>query len=118
MAELAADRAQNPEVTSLADEIRSAQEPEIAQLIGLPNAWDAEVPATGSVAGMGHSNMSGTPAMPGALRPEQMEELRNATGAGFDQMFLTSRSWRTRTPRSAACSSCRPADRHPMITVG
>lgn len=27
--------------------------------------------------------------MPGAMTPGQMEQLRTATGAGFDQMFLT-----------------------------
>jgi uncharacterized protein (DUF305 family) len=89
MAELAVDRAQNPEVKTLAEGIRAAQEPEIAQLTGLLNAWGAEVPAAGSMAGMDHSNNSGMSAMPGAMTPAQMEQLRTATGAEFDQMFLT-----------------------------
>jgi uncharacterized protein (DUF305 family) len=89
MAELAADRAQNPEVKALAEQIRDAQEPEINQLTDFLNAWGAEVPAAGSMAGMDHGNMSGMPEMPGAMTPEQMEQLRNATGAEFDQMFLT-----------------------------
>lgn len=89
MAALAVDRAQNPEVKALADQIRSAQEPEITQLTGFLTDWGAEVPAAGSMAGMGHSNNSGMSAMPGAMTPEQMEQLRTATGAEFDQMFLT-----------------------------
>jgi uncharacterized protein (DUF305 family) len=89
MAELAADRAQNPEFTALAEQIRATQEPEITQLTGFLNAWGAEVPAAGSMSGMDHGNMSGMSEMPGAMTPEQREQLRNATGAGFDQMFLT-----------------------------
>lgn len=89
MAELANDRAENPEVTALAEQIRAAQEPEIAQLTGFLNAWGAEVPPAGSMAGMDHGGMSGMSGMPGAMTPEQREQLRNATGAAFDQMFLT-----------------------------
>ena len=96
MAELAADRAQNPEVKTLAEEIRAAQEPEINQLTGFLTAWGAEVPTTDSTGGMsgsGMSEMSDTPSMsemPGAMTPEGMEQLRNATGTAFDDMFLTS----------------------------
>ena len=96
MAELAADRAQNPEVKTLAEEIRAAQEPEINQLTGFLTAWGAEVPTTDSTGGMSGSGMSGmsdTPSMsemPGAMTPEGMEQLRNATGTAFDDMFLTS----------------------------
>ena len=93
MADLATDRAKNPEVKSLADQIRTAQEPEIDQLTGFLTAWGAEVPADNGMAGMDHGNMSGMPAMPsampGAMAPEQMEQLRNATGAEFDRLFLT-----------------------------
>lgn len=94
MAALAVDRAQNPEVKALAEQIRAAQEPEITQLTGFLTAWGAEVPAAGSMSGMDHGGMSGmsatsgTPPMPGAMTPEQMEQLRTATGAGYDSMFL------------------------------
>lgn len=88
MAELAADRAGNPEVTALAGQIRAAQDPEIIQLTGLLNAWGAEVPAADSMAGMDHGGMSGMPEMPGAMTAEQMDQLRGATGAEFDRMFL------------------------------
>ena len=92
MADLAADRAQSPEVKSLAEQISAAQEPEITQLTGFLEAWGAEVPDDDSMAGMDHGGMSGMPsmpAMPGAMSPEQMEQLRNAKGAAFDRMFLT-----------------------------
>ena len=95
MAELAADRAQNPEVKALAEQIRAAQEPEITQLTGFLNAWGAEVPSADSMQGMddssmpGMSTMPGAPGVPGMMTDEQMEQLRNATGAAFDQMFLT-----------------------------
>lgn len=94
MAALAVDRAQNPEVKALAEQIRAAQEPEITQLTGFLTAWGAEVPAAGSMSGMDNGGMSGmsatsgTPPMPGAMTPEQMEQLRTATGAGYDSMFL------------------------------
>ena len=91
MADLAVDRAQNPEVKALAEQIRAAQEPEITQLTGFLAAWGAEVPAARSMSGMDHGNMSGmsgTPAIPGAMTSEQMEQLRNATGTGYDSMFL------------------------------
>lgn len=88
MADLAVYRAQNPEVKDLAEQIRAAHEPEITQLTGFLTAWGAEVPAAGSTSGMDHGNMSGTSAMPGAMTPEQMEQLRTATGAGYDSMFL------------------------------
>ena len=93
MADLATDRAETPEVKGLAGQIRAAQDPEIDQLTGLLTAWGAPVPADNGMAGMDHSNMSNMPAMPsampGAMAPEQMEQLRNATGAEFDRMFLT-----------------------------
>ena len=92
MAELPNDRAEDPEVKALAEQIRAAQEPEIAQLTGFLNAWGAEVPPSNSMEGMDHGSMpstSGPSDTGGMMTPAQMEQLRNATGAGFDQMFLT-----------------------------
>ena len=43
MADLAADRAQDPEVKALAEQIQAAQQPEIDQLTGFLSAWGAEV---------------------------------------------------------------------------
>ena len=90
MAEIAVDRAQRAEVTSLAEQIRTAQGPEITQLTGFLTAWGASVPTTGVSAGMNGSGMTGMngPTMPGMMTVAQMNELRNASGAAFDTMFL------------------------------
>jgi uncharacterized protein (DUF305 family) len=83
MAELAADRADSQPVTDLAEQIRAAQDPEIATLTGFLQAWGAEVPADGgSMAGMDHGGMAGM------TTPEQMDQLEAASGPEFDTMFL------------------------------
>jgi uncharacterized protein (DUF305 family) len=48
-------------------------------------------PTSMAMPGMPEMDMSGTPlpAMPGMLTPRQMIELRHATGAEFDRLFLT-----------------------------
>jgi uncharacterized protein (DUF305 family) len=87
MAELAADRAQSPEVIALAEQIKGAQDPEIATLTGFLQDWRAEVPtadATGGMPGMDH----GEGGMPGMMTPGQMTDLSAAGGAEFDRMFL------------------------------
>ena len=105
MAKMATDRAQRAEVKSLAEQIRTAQGPEITQLIDFLAAWGAEAPAPGSMSGgttgTDDSGMAGTPgmngtampgmngtAMPGMMTDAQMQELRNTTGTMFDTMFL------------------------------
>jgi uncharacterized protein (DUF305 family) len=100
MAEIALDRAEDPEVRALAEQIRSAQDPEIEILTGFLRAWGAEVPADDAGHGMGHGetgsgdmdsgDMSGTEpsGMSGMMTPEQMAQLRSADGAAFDEMFL------------------------------
>jgi len=92
MAELAADRAQDPEVKALAEQIQAAQQPEIDQLTGFLSAWAAEVSPSNSMQGMGHGSTPGTSTgtgLGGMMAPAQMEQLRDATGAEFDEMFLT-----------------------------
>jgi uncharacterized protein (DUF305 family) len=88
MAELAVDRAENPEVKALAEQIRSAQDPEIEAMTGYLTAWGAEVPAEHDMPGMDHSDMSGGPGMTGMMTAEQMDQMRSATGAAFDTRFL------------------------------
>jgi uncharacterized protein (DUF305 family) len=87
MAEVAADRADSQPVTDLADQIRAAQEPEIATLTGFLQAWGAEVPADGGMGGMDHSGMA-PGGMTGMTTPEQMDQLEVASGTVFDAMFL------------------------------
>ncbi|WP_142058306.1 DUF305 domain-containing protein [Pseudonocardia kunmingensis] len=93
MAEMAVERAENPDVKALAEQIQAAQDPEIATMTGFLETWGAEVPDDGGMAGMDHSDMPGMTdpgmsGMDGMTTPEQMEQLQGATGAAFDRMFL------------------------------
>lgn len=90
MADIATDRATSAEVKDLAAQIRSAQDPEIATMTGFLQTWGAEIPEPAPMGGMDHGNMTGMDhsGMPGMMTPEQMEQLRNASGATFDTMFL------------------------------
>lgn len=96
MAEMVPDRSTNPELIALASQIEAAQGPEIAQMTGWLEDWNA--PATDatmdhSMPGMDHS-MPGTDAsMPGMdhggmMTAEQMTQLDESTGAAFDQAWL------------------------------
>jgi uncharacterized protein (DUF305 family) len=102
MADLAADRAQDPEVKALAEQIQAAQQPEIDQLTGFLSAWGAEVSPSNSMDGMGHGSTSSPSGMGGMMSPAQMEQLRNATGTQFDEMFLTMMIVHHRSAVSAA----------------
>ena len=105
MAELAADRAQDPEVKALAEQIQAAQQPEIDQLTGFLSAWGAEVSPSNSMDGMGHGSTPSTSSpsgMGGMMSPAQMEQLRDATGTQFDEMFLTMMIEHHRSAVSAA----------------
>jgi uncharacterized protein (DUF305 family) len=105
MAELAADRAQDPEVKALAEQIQATQQPEIDQLTDLLSAWAAEVPPSNSMEGMGHGSTPSTSTasgMGGMMAPAQMDQLRNATGVQFDEMFLTMMIEHHRSAVSAA----------------
>ncbi len=93
MSELALDRAEDPEVVALAEEISTAQEPEIQTMTAFLEAWDAEVPTDDlSMDDMAMEGMdqegTGPEGMAGMMSPEDMAELESAQGAKFDQMFL------------------------------
>jgi uncharacterized protein (DUF305 family) len=94
MAHLAPDRAGSGAVHRLAERIINAQEDEIATM----QTWlrDRSQPVPEVRAGMAHAghdmaghDMSGHALMPGMLTPEQMEQLRQSSGAEFDRLFLT-----------------------------
>lgn len=96
MSQIAAANAQSPEVKALAAGISAAQGPEIEQMSSWLEAWGEKVPETGDgmgdMRGMDHSGsgtMSGTEDMPGMMNTEEMAELEAASGATFDEMFLT-----------------------------
>jgi uncharacterized protein (DUF305 family) len=92
MAGMAVERAENPDVKALAEQIQGAQDPEIEQMTGFLEAWGAEVPAEDNtgMGGMDHSGMGsmGDMSGDGMMTPEQMNELQGASGAAFDRMFL------------------------------
>ncbi|GAA5109641.1 hypothetical protein GCM10023320_00390 [Pseudonocardia adelaidensis] len=81
MTELALDRAESPEVKALAEQIRAAQDPEIATLNGFLENWGSP-PVAG---GMDHSGMDHSGGM---TDRSEMDQLRGASGAAFDRMFL------------------------------
>jgi uncharacterized protein (DUF305 family) len=81
MAETALQRTQNAEVRALAEQIQSAQDPEITTLSGFLESWGA-APADEGMAGMDHSGMSGM------MGQGDMDALAGASGAAFDTLFL------------------------------
>jgi uncharacterized protein (DUF305 family) len=78
MATLAETKAADPELKTLAAQIKSAQAPEIATMQGWLKAWGQPTTQPG-----GH-NM---PGMPGLMTDEQMNQLKAAQGAAFDRLF-------------------------------
>ena len=81
MAELAADRAESPEVRDLAAQIKDAQAPEIETMTGWLEDWDEPIE--------GGMSMGGMQGMPGQMSEEQMRSLESASEAEFDRMFLS-----------------------------
>lgn len=82
MAEYAENRAQDPQIKSLAEEIKAAQQPEIDLMATWLDEWG--VPRM-----MGGDAMAlhGGHGMSGMLTDEQLLELENSQGAGFDLLF-------------------------------
>ncbi|MEO3790482.1 DUF305 domain-containing protein [Nonomuraea sp. B10E15] len=78
MALLAPNRAESAKVKSLAGRIKAAQAPEIQYMTTWLREQEQKVPDH-------HAAHDG---MPGMATPEQLEELRAATGSNFDRMFL------------------------------
>lgn len=79
MAELAETRAESPEVLDLAERIKAAQDPEIEQMQGWLEDWGEETP--GAMEGMDDGE--------GMMSAGDMTALEDASGAEFDEMFLT-----------------------------
>ncbi|MFJ9766999.1 DUF305 domain-containing protein [Streptomyces erythrochromogenes] len=81
MADLAPSRARSAEVKKLAEDIRKAQDPEIRTLSGWLAAWGEQVPAEGAMDHSAHGTA-------GMMTAEQMDGLKNASGAAFDTAFM------------------------------
>ncbi len=88
MADMALNQATTPEVQQLAQQIREAQDPEIAQMRGWLKAWGAPE-QMGGMDGMDHGSMDmGGQSADGMMSDEDMNALMDAQGADFDQMWL------------------------------
>lgn len=87
MADMALQKAQDPRVKDLANRIKAAQGPEIAQMRGWLEDW-GEPAGGGDMGGMdmGGGNMGG--GNMGGMSDAEMKELEAASGVAFDRMFL------------------------------
>ncbi len=89
MVDLTMGRDLDPEVATLAEEIRAAQTPEIETLADWLQEWGEEVPATSR----DHANAHGEGEqpdsdMPGMMSHEEMQALEDASDAEFEDMWL------------------------------
>lgn len=89
MADLALMRAESPEVTSLAKQIKAAQDPEIETMTGWLKAWGAPLKGD-SDSEMDHMDDADNSASEGTgmMSASEMTNLEKAKGAAFDTMFL------------------------------
>jgi len=89
MVDMAAGRDVSPRFSSLLDQIRAAQAPEIEQMTDWLEDWDQPVPDTGREHGdMGHGSGGAGTGMAGMMDPEELDELAAMSGTGFEQMWL------------------------------
>ncbi|AWK76786.1 DUF305 domain-containing protein (plasmid) [Rhodococcus oxybenzonivorans] len=86
----------DPRVTALAEQIKSAQTPEIEQLNAWLAEWGQSASSTPMSSGMDMPGMStpmstgmSMPDMEGMMSPEDMQALANAQGVDAARLFLT-----------------------------
>ncbi|MBW3575914.1 MAG: DUF305 domain-containing protein, partial [Actinobacteria bacterium] len=84
MADLADDRAGDPEVRDLAQRIRAAQQPEIDLMAGWLDDWGHPMDFADNM-DMGEMDMGEM----GMMSDQAMERLESATGEEFDRLFLS-----------------------------
>jgi uncharacterized protein (DUF305 family) len=97
MADLALDpnSGASPQVQQLAEQIKAAQDPEIQQMTQWLQDWGAPTAMPGAtdgsdMAGMDHGGHDmGGMTVSGMMTNEQMQQLGQAQGTQFDQMWLT-----------------------------
>lgn len=82
MTALVGDRADDPDLTAIAERIEVSQVAEIDQLQGWLTARGE------SVSGMHAGHGDGEHGMPGMLTPQEMARLERASGSRFDRLFL------------------------------
>jgi uncharacterized protein (DUF305 family) len=100
MAGMARDRSTDPVIQSLAFDIETSQLEQVGRMQGWLSLWNAAPLPTGhymtwmpdsSMPGMTHGSGHGTDGvatMPGMASPADLEQLRAASGAQFDVLFL------------------------------
>jgi uncharacterized protein (DUF305 family) len=91
MASLVAERSTDPAIQPLAFDIEFTQLEQIGRMQGWLSLWDAPPLPAGNrmtwMSGHGHGH-GGVETMPGMASPQQLEELRRASGREFDILFL------------------------------
>lgn len=85
MADMAATKATNAQVKSLAAAIKNAQDPEISSMTEWLTSWNAPVP-TSSMSGMSMGRMN---TGNGMMSDTEMANLTKTTGAAFDHLWVT-----------------------------
>lgn len=90
MADLALAKASSSDVKTLAEKIKTAQDPEIAQMKSWLSAWAAPEQMAGASDGStDHSGMDmGGMTSAGMMSATDMRKLEAAAGADFDRMWL------------------------------
>ncbi|OQO94593.1 DUF305 domain-containing protein [Saccharomonospora piscinae] len=81
VADLALERDGDPAVRELAQRMKAAQEPELTQLLALLRMWGEEVTPGGGNGEHEHSHL---------MTEETFQQLRNASAAEFDRLWLES----------------------------
>jgi uncharacterized protein (DUF305 family) len=89
MVALMPGRTKNPKLLSLGQRISISQSDEMKFMKRWLTYRDKPLTEMGDMAGMTGMHHMDMPLMPGMLTPKQMDALRKATGAKFDQLFLT-----------------------------
>ncbi|HET8987544.1 MAG TPA: DUF305 domain-containing protein [Humibacillus sp.] len=88
MADLAAARASNAQVKSLAAAIKAAQDPEIRTMTGWLSQWGQPVPSGTDGHDMADMSHGDGATMEGMMTDEEMQQLAAASGADFDRLWL------------------------------
>ena len=89
MVDLTLGRELDPEVVTLADQIRAAQAPEIEKMVDWLEAWDQPVPETSRDHANAHGEgMEMDADMPGMMSADEMAALEKAPDQEFQEMWL------------------------------
>ncbi|TQM64473.1 DUF305 domain-containing protein [Humibacillus xanthopallidus] len=88
MADLAAERASDAQVKSLAAAIKAAQDPEIQTMSGWLSTWGQPVPSDTDGHDMSDMDHGDGATMEGMMTDEEMQRLAAASGAAFDRLWL------------------------------